>query len=136
MLRRVWRAALHGLHPTAYVPVPLLAPLELLAEPLVRLDRLFEADEAVAVGVDAAEVLLGAQPLAARDVAVAVDVGLAEPQRPRGPLFPGRLHVLALPAEENLTATRRARAQLHLKQPRQLLFGESAVLVGVPGGHA
>src|SRR5579884_1747677 len=43
---------------------------------------LLGADQAVAVGVDGAELLVGAEELAARHVAVAVGVHLAEPQRP------------------------------------------------------
>ena len=35
-----------------------------------------------------------------------------------------------------LQQARRAGAQCHLKQLRQFLFGEGAVLVRVPGGHA
>src|SRR5262249_15326345 len=56
--------------------------VQLLAVPGVGLLRLLGADEAVAVGVDLLEVLHAAQPLAARHVAVAVAVHLAEPHRP------------------------------------------------------
>src|SRR5712672_2527504 len=67
------------------VLAPLSPPrLRLLTEPPVRLDRLFEADQTVAVRVDVAEVFLGAEPLAAGDVAVAVDVHLAKPERALG----------------------------------------------------
>src|SRR5437899_9562653 len=50
---------------------------------------LLSADEAVAVGVDAAELLARAEKFAARHVAIAVSVHLAEPERP-GRGFLGR----------------------------------------------
>src|SRR5262245_45375339 len=55
-----------------------------LLRPLLAVVRLglLGADQAVAVRVDLLEHLVGAQPLGARDVAVAVAVHLAEPQRP------------------------------------------------------
>src|SRR5262249_29095802 len=59
---------------------PLL--LQLRPHPGVGLLGLLGADEAVAVGVDLLEVLVGAEELLARDVAVAVAVHLPEPQRP------------------------------------------------------
>src|SRR5206468_78408 len=80
-----------------------LVLLQFLAEPLVRLDRFFETDKAV--GVDAAEVLLSAQPLAARDVAIPVDVSLAEPQRPRSAACPRQC---AVPAQRCQCACQRA----------------------------
>src|SRR4051794_16593698 len=52
-----------------------------LLEPLVGLAGLFQADQAVAVEIDADEVLWAAEELAGRDVAVAVDVHRAEPGR-------------------------------------------------------
>src|SRR5262249_10318937 len=52
-----------------------------LAQGLLVARRLLGADEAVAVGVDAAEQLVTTQELAARDVAVAVAVHLLEPHR-------------------------------------------------------
>src|SRR4051812_40085230 len=47
----------------------------------VVLRRLIQADQAVAVGVDLAELLLGAEELRPRHVAVAVAVHLVEPGR-------------------------------------------------------
>src|SRR5262249_10857785 len=61
------------------------AGLALLAEPLVRTLRLVGVDQAVAVGVDALEVLGGAQELAG-DVAVAVAVHLLKPERAAAPV--------------------------------------------------
>src|SRR5262245_46677924 len=40
-----------------------------------------EADEAVAIGIDAIELLAGAQEFATRHVAVAITIHLAEPER-------------------------------------------------------
>src|SRR5437867_3514041 len=57
---------------------------ELLAEPGVGLDGLLQADQPIAVGVDPSKVLRTSQKLARRDVAVVVDVHLAEPQWARG----------------------------------------------------
>src|SRR5262249_14642323 len=89
----------------------------------------------VASCADAADDYLGPQPLTAGIIAVFIDVCLAEPQRSAGPLLYSRLQVLVR-AEENAGTARRAGAQRHLEQPRQFLFGEGAVLVRVPGGHA
>src|SRR5262245_55916051 len=52
---------------------------------------LLDADQPVAVGVDLPELLVGAQELLARHVAVAVAVHLLEPQRPAGQCRPAGL---------------------------------------------
>src|SRR5262249_40330943 len=67
-------------------PRPLLLFPGLLADRL----GLGGADEPVAVGVDLPDLLVGAEELLARHVAVLVAVHLAEPQRPRRALRPRR----------------------------------------------
>src|SRR5262249_38205588 len=52
-----------------------------LSQQLVGPLRLLGTDQAVAIRVDAFELLVGAQELATRQVAVAVRVHLAEPER-------------------------------------------------------
>src|SRR5262249_34603364 len=60
--------------------------LLLLAKELVGPVGLLDADESVAVGVDAAKLRVGAEELAARNIAVVVAVHLAEPKGAGSPL--------------------------------------------------
>src|SRR5262249_26909207 len=94
-----------------------------LAEPLVRARSLFGVDQAVAVGVAAADCLRRAQHLTRRDVAVPVAVHLTEPERPRagrpGPGWPGRTDV-------------GARAHHELVAARHFGAGQAGVAVAVP----
>src|SRR5437879_849200 len=116
--------------------LPPLSPpgSRLLTEPPVRLDGLFEADQTIAVRVDVPEVFLGAEPLAAGDVAVAVDVHLAEPERARGLGHCGRVRPILVDAEEPGSSGHPG-AERHLKLPRYFFPGQEAVLVRVPDSH-
>src|SRR6266480_3321933 len=106
------------------VPAPLSPPrLRLLTEPPVRLDCLFEADQTVAVRVNVPEVLLGAEPLTAGDVAVAVDVHLAEPERALGLRHCGRVRPVLVDAEEPGPPGHPG-AKRHLKLPRYFFPGQ------------
>src|SRR5262245_37885816 len=108
--------------------LPLLRP-----HPLVVADGLLQADEAVAVGVDLLELLVGAQKLPPRHVAVAVAVHLAEPQRPRRPRRRRTPHPPSHRGERQDAAVAPAPggalAELRLVAARDLVLADGAVAV-------
>src|SRR5262249_16800292 len=94
--------------------------------------RLFDADKSVAGEVEALEVVVGAEELAARHVAVAVAVHVAEPERAAGRHRSAGCGSVSGGRHAPIREFAAAAAGGQEKLPRDLGAGQKAVAVSVP----